>query len=163
MYRQVRPYTLSQQLEKSLWFFAAMATLAWAAWGMYLVVDRVSRQLLEIGWGKALGTTETLGVLVSCAMVMTSGLSPGQALAGPTLLVDGATGQVLYAEEADQSWYPASLTKMMTAYVVFDAIKAGKLKLDMQVPISDKARGSRRRGSGSGPAFRSRSSRRCVG
>ena len=49
MYRQVRPYTLGQQLEKSLWFFTAMATLAWAAWGMYLVVDRVSRQLLEIG------------------------------------------------------------------------------------------------------------------
>jgi type IV secretion system protein VirD4 len=68
MYRQVRPYTLGQQLEKSVWFFAAMAALAWAAWGLYLVVDRVSRQLLEIGWGKPLGTTETLAVLASCAM-----------------------------------------------------------------------------------------------
>jgi D-alanyl-D-alanine carboxypeptidase len=61
--------------------------------------------------------------------------------AGPTLLLEGSTGQVLYAEEPDQSWFPASLTKMMTAYVVFDAIKAGKVRLDTPVPLSEKARG----------------------
>jgi D-alanyl-D-alanine carboxypeptidase len=61
--------------------------------------------------------------------------------AGPALLIEQATGRVLYAEEPDQSWYPASLTKLMTAYVVFGAVKAGKIKLDTPVPLSEKARG----------------------
>lgn len=70
-----------------------------------------------------------------------SPLSIPTAWAGPTLLLDRASGRVLYAEQLDQKWFPASLTKIMTAYVVFDAIKAGKIKLDTPVPLSDKARG----------------------
>ncbi len=75
-------------------------------------------------------------LLLAAAMLM------GQpATAGPTVLVEERSGQVIYAEQPDQSWYPASLTKIMTAYVVFDAIKAGKIKLDTVVPLSEKARG----------------------
>jgi D-alanyl-D-alanine carboxypeptidase len=58
------------------------------------------------------------------------------ASAGPALLFDAADGKVLYAEDQDDQWHPASLTKMMTAYVVFEAIKEGKLKLDTKISCS---------------------------
>ncbi len=50
-----------------------------------------------------------------------------QAHAGPALLTEPSTGLVLYAEDADQPWRPASLTKLMTAYLTFEAIRDGKL------------------------------------
>lgn len=62
------------------------------------------------------------------------------------LLLDSATGQVLAAEKPDERIEPASLTKLMTAYVVFTALREGKLRSDQQVPISQaawKAPGSR--------------------
>ena len=54
----------------------------------------------------------------------------------PLLLVDAASGAVLQEEHATQPWYPASLTKVMTAYVVFQAIAAGRLGLDEEVAVS---------------------------
>lgn len=79
-------------------------------------------------------------LLAACAVVVGVVWAPTQAAAGPTMLIDEASGRVIYAEEPDQSWYPASLTKMMTAYVTFEAIKTGKVKLDTPVPLSEKAR-----------------------
>jgi D-alanyl-D-alanine carboxypeptidase len=64
---------------------------------------------------------------------------PFQAIGGPALLFDAANGQVLYAEDPDDSWYPASLTKIMTAYVAFEAIKAGKITLDQKIPVTEAA------------------------
>ena len=61
------------------------------------------------------------------------------ASAGPALLFDASNGQVLYAEDPDDSWYPASLTKIMTAYIAFDAVKTGKLRLDQKIPVSEAA------------------------
>ncbi len=55
------------------------------------------------------------------------------------VLVDQASGTTLAAHRADESVEPASITKLMTAYVVFQALKDGKLKLDTPVPISEKA------------------------
>ncbi|MGO9543581.1 MAG: D-alanyl-D-alanine carboxypeptidase family protein [Rhodomicrobium sp.] len=49
------------------------------------------------------------------------------AAAGPALLMEPSTGLVLYAEDADLPWRPASLTKLMTAYLTFEAIRDGKL------------------------------------
>ncbi len=59
--------------------------------------------------------------------------------AGPALLFDATSGQVLYAEDQDDSWYPASLTKIMTAYITFEAIKTGKLTLDQKITVSEAA------------------------
>ncbi len=50
-----------------------------------------------------------------------------QVVAGPALLTEPSTGLVLYAEDADQPWRPASLTKLMTAYITFEAIRDGQL------------------------------------
>ncbi len=59
--------------------------------------------------------------------------------AGPSLLFDPVTGEVLSQDRAGEPWYPASLTKLMTAYVVFEKIKAGQLKADQQIPVSELA------------------------
>jgi D-alanyl-D-alanine carboxypeptidase len=69
--------------------------------------------------------------LIGCASV-----AAGSSLANPMLLIDAQTTEVLYAEDAGQPWHPASLTKLMTAYVAFAAIKAGRVSLDTRVTIS---------------------------
>lgn len=61
------------------------------------------------------------------------------AAAGPALLFDTTDGKILYAEEMDDQWHPASLTKIMTAYLAFKAIKAGKLRMDEKVICSELA------------------------
>ncbi len=67
------------------------------------------------------------------------GLAAIPALAGPSILVDGNTGVVLQADAAFQRWYPASLTKLMTTFVAFRAIKAGEVTLDSPVRLSVEA------------------------
>ncbi|WP_072395530.1 D-alanyl-D-alanine carboxypeptidase family protein [Hyphomicrobium sp. CS1GBMeth3] len=67
-------------------------------------------------------------------------LSGAEALArGPALVFDPSDGLVLYAEDADDHWHPASLTKIMTAYVTFEALKNGKLTLEQRIPYSERA------------------------
>lgn len=56
--------------------------------------------------------------------------------AGPSLLLDPATGEVMSHERAGEPWYPASLTKLMTAYLVFEQLRGGKLRLDHPIPVS---------------------------
>lgn len=58
------------------------------------------------------------------------------AVAGPSVLFDPATGEVLSHDRAGEPWYPASLTKLMTAYVIFKKLRAGTLKLDQDVIVS---------------------------
>jgi len=55
------------------------------------------------------------------------------------LLIESASGQELAAQAADERMEPASLTKLMTAYLTFAAIKQGTIKLDQAVPVSEKA------------------------
>jgi D-alanyl-D-alanine carboxypeptidase (penicillin-binding protein 5/6) len=52
---------------------------------------------------------------------------------------DLTSGQVLVAEKADERIEPASLTKLMTAYLVFAALREKKLALEQQVPVSPRA------------------------
>src|SRR4029453_18956834 len=46
------------------------------------------------------------------------------------IVVDGASGRILYSRNADEPRFPASLTKMMTLYVLFEALDKGSVKLD---------------------------------
>lgn len=55
------------------------------------------------------------------------------------LLVEAASGQDLAAQAPDQRLEPASLTKLMTAYLSFSALRQGTIKLDQLVPVSQKA------------------------
>lgn len=72
-----------------------------------------------------------------CVALLLGGVQQGFAI--PMLLVDAETTEVLYAEDAGLPWHPASLTKMMTAYLAFAAIKAGRVTLDTHVTISQHA------------------------
>ena len=64
----------------------------------------------------------------------------GPVQAGPYVVVDAATGETLLERNAGAFWYPASLTKMMTIYIVFEELKAGRLTLATPVPFSEHAR-----------------------
>ncbi len=62
--------------------------------------------------------------------------SPLQAAPFAAIVMDGRTGEVLYEKNADARLHPASLTKMMTLYIVFQEIEAGRLSLDTMVTVS---------------------------
>jgi D-alanyl-D-alanine carboxypeptidase len=53
-----------------------------------------------------------------------------------SIVVDGNTGEVLHASNADGSRHPASLTKIMTLYLLFERLDAGKIRLDSQLRVS---------------------------
>lgn len=55
------------------------------------------------------------------------------------ILVDAATGAILEAENADMVLYPASLTKMMTLYLTFEALHSGRFKWDQRLVVSQNA------------------------
>jgi D-alanyl-D-alanine carboxypeptidase (penicillin-binding protein 5/6) len=55
------------------------------------------------------------------------------------VLMDGLTGQVLYEQNSNLKISPASFVKVMTLYVIFDAIRAGQLKIDDLVTVSERA------------------------
>jgi len=55
------------------------------------------------------------------------------------VLADITSGQLIASDQADERVEPASLTKLMTAYLVFQALRDGKIKLDQAVPVSEKA------------------------
>lgn len=57
----------------------------------------------------------------------------------PALVFDADSGLVLFAQKPDLRWHPASLTKMMTAYVTFQALKSSRLQMDSQISCSKHA------------------------
>jgi D-alanyl-D-alanine carboxypeptidase len=52
------------------------------------------------------------------------------------IVIEARTGRVLHEVNADRPRHPASLTKMMTLYLTFQALEAGKLRLDQRLPVS---------------------------
>src|SRR3569623_118574 len=53
-----------------------------------------------------------------------------------SIVVDGNSGKVLQASNADAERHPASLTKMMTLYMLFERLDSGKVKLTSEMPVS---------------------------
>jgi D-alanyl-D-alanine carboxypeptidase len=60
----------------------------------------------------------------------------GPALANPVVLFDLNNGKILQHQDAFKRWYPASLSKLMTAYVTFRAIAAGEVQLDSPIKVT---------------------------
>ena len=71
------------------------------------------------------------------------GLSTTQAQANKyaSIVIEEATGKVLFSRNADSLRYPASLTKIMTLYLLFEDIEAGRMTLKSRIPVSKKAAG----------------------
>ncbi len=79
--------------------------------------------------------------IVAMATVWMFVILPLSAAAAPyaAMVMDARSGKVLHARNADTRLHPASLTKMMTLYVVFEAIENGEISLDTKVRISKHA------------------------
>lgn len=96
-----------------------------------------------------LGAMKLRFLLVLCTLLGLAGpaaaqIAPvssptGPVMAGPYVIVDAATGETLLEKNAGASWYPASLTKLMTIYLTFEQLKAGHLTLASRVPFSQHA------------------------
>lgn len=77
----------------------------------------------------------SLAVLILMTMVTNAHANPRYA----GIVVDLDNGEILYAENIDEQRYPASLTKMMTMYLMFEALEAGTMRLDQPLPVSSYA------------------------
>ncbi|MGB5837929.1 MAG: serine hydrolase [Albidovulum sp.] len=79
------------------------------------------------------------GIFMTLALVCI--FAPVLAMAAPyaAYVIDARTGQVLHEENAYTKLHPASLTKMMTLYIAFEAIERGEISLDSKVTISKHA------------------------
>ena len=86
-------------------------------------------------------------VFIGCAsLARAQAPLPPEIAARQYILIDLNSNQVLAERDADAQAEPASLTKLMTAYIVFNAIRDKKLALDQKLPISVRAWDQRKRG-----------------
>ena len=67
------------------------------------------------------------------------GAPPLEVAARQVFLVDTATGAVMFAKDADTQMPTSSMSKMMTMYIVFDALKSGRLHMEDKLPVSEHA------------------------
>jgi len=86
--------------------------------------------------------------LASATSALAQMPTPPEVAARSYVLIDVSTGQTLAERDADASADPASLTKLMTAYITFQALKEKKLSLDQTLPVSKRA-WEERKGGGS--------------
>ncbi len=91
--------------------------------------NRVTRLAAHIGM-----------ILLAFGLIV--GSAEAQRMATPAkhaVLLDTSTGSILFEKDADTPFPPASMSKLMTIYYAFDAIKQGELSLDDEVVVSDEA------------------------
>lgn len=84
----------------------------------------------------------TVVFLLVCSQLAWSGApipSPPTFKSSGFLLMDYTTGNIILEKDPDTPLEPASLTKIMTAYIAFDEIRQGRLKMDDEVLVSEKA------------------------
>ncbi|MDG1280716.1 MAG: D-alanyl-D-alanine carboxypeptidase [Pseudorhodobacter sp.] len=77
-----------------------------------------------------------LGLITLIALLS---VTSGRAAPYAAVVMDARTGEVLYSQNATARLHPASLTKMLTLYIAFDAIKRGEISLDTVVTVSKNA------------------------
>ncbi len=85
-----------------------------------------------------------IALLLTMLVALSAGVAmvPSQAAARyASIVVDADSGQVLHAVNADTRNYPASLTKMMTLYMLFEQLDKGAMTLDQRLPVSKRAAG----------------------
>lgn len=83
----------------------------------------------------------TISVILCSLVPMTLAANELNIKGEACILVDGVSGQTLYAQNADKKWFPASITKIMTLVLALEAIDQGKADLEDQVSTSEYAAG----------------------
>ncbi|MGZ8371283.1 MAG: D-alanyl-D-alanine carboxypeptidase [Caulobacteraceae bacterium] len=101
------------------------------------MIQHARRLLLTLG----LAAATALGAASQPAMAQVPYLSliPQNSSKYAAIVVDAKTGEVLYGKRADAPRYPASITKVMTLYLAFEALASGKIQLDDPVVFSPRA------------------------
>jgi len=95
------------------------------------LVVNITKRLLKSAW------LSIFNILFISMVLLAS--QPAMAATYAAMVMDARDGSVLHAENADQRLHPASLTKMMTLYIAFEAVENGEISLDTKVKISKKA------------------------
>jgi D-alanyl-D-alanine carboxypeptidase len=85
---------------------------------------------------KAFGFVSSLRKVALAVALVVTAASPAFAAKYASIVVDLDSNKVLHQKAADEPRYPASLTKVMTLYMVFEALDAGTLKLNERIPVS---------------------------
>jgi D-alanyl-D-alanine carboxypeptidase len=89
---------------------------------------------------RSLRHAQSLRLYIYGLLILAFGLVAAVAAeASPAIVIDVSTGNVLYEQQADEPWYPASLTKLMTIYVALSAVRDHQLSLDTPLVVSARA------------------------
>ncbi|MGD9508889.1 MAG: D-alanyl-D-alanine carboxypeptidase family protein [Geminicoccaceae bacterium] len=78
-------------------------------------------------------------VVLVASLASAAGAGAFETAAKAAIIIDFRTGATLFEKNADERIPPASMSKLMTAYMVFDRLKSGRLKLDEKVLVSERA------------------------
>ncbi len=84
-------------------------------------------------------TKEAALPVQTATLFMAEQVAPIETLAKQAVVIEAQTGEVLFAKQADVAMPTSSMSKVLTMYLVFDAIKNGKLKLEDMVTVSEQA------------------------
>src|SRR3990172_5715379 len=77
-------------------------------------------------------------LIISLVALLTAATAPAHARYA-SIVIDAETGEILYEKNANTGNYPASLTKMMTLYLLFEALDSGRVEIGQPLPVSKKA------------------------
>ncbi len=97
------------------------------------------RQALSVISAKSASPLKTIMILALAMSFVVAGAASSMAARSSAIVVDAKTGKVLYSSDANGRRYPASLTKMMTLYLTFEAMAKGRISRNTPVPFSAKA------------------------
>ena len=104
---------------------------------LFLCLCLVTGMVLQV-WGRVWEGCDVYAAEGDDA-VETAGSSETQMLnisASSAILMEAATGQIIYEKDPDEELSPASITKIMTLLLIFDAIGSGKISLEDEVTVS---------------------------
>jgi D-alanyl-D-alanine carboxypeptidase len=97
------------------------------------------RQALSGILSKSASSLKTIMILALAMTFVVAGAASSMAARSAAIVIDAKTGKVLYSSDADGRRYPASLTKMMTLYLTFEAMAKGKISKNSRVVFSTNA------------------------
>ncbi|CCV07033.1 Serine-type D-Ala-D-Ala carboxypeptidase [Mesorhizobium metallidurans STM 2683] len=97
------------------------------------------RQALSGILSKSASSLKTIMILAFAMTFVVAGAASSYAARSAAIVIDAKTGKVLYSSDADGRRYPASLTKMMTLYLTFEAMAKGKIARNSPVVFSARA------------------------
>ncbi len=103
----------------------------------------LARKTLKSGFFKIQAKLASFAVMSALTLTMSlgSGISIAHANKYAAIVIEEVSGRVLFSRNAEHLRYPASLTKIMTLYLLFEDIEAGHLTLKSRIPVSSTAAG----------------------